>query len=110
MQASIPAGPRQDRRRRRPPSPRASKRRQLARRSRSFSVSSIEITRPSAGSSDTSAFKSVVIAGLVLEVKGDYCEQVRGILSDAGRVDAYPLDIVDADVACRHRPTRSAFR
>ena len=29
------------------------------------------------------------IAGLVLEVKGDFCEQVRGILEDAGRADDY---------------------
>ena len=44
----------------RPASPRASNRTQLARRSRSSSVSSIEMTRPSAGRSDTSAFSSVV--------------------------------------------------
>ncbi len=29
------------------------------------------------------------IAGLVLEVKGDFCEQVRGILADVGRADDY---------------------
>ena len=29
------------------------------------------------------------IAGLVLEVKGDFCGQVRGILNDAGRIDDY---------------------
>ena len=29
------------------------------------------------------------IAGLVLEVKGDFCHQVRGILNDAGRADDY---------------------
>ena len=29
------------------------------------------------------------IAGLVLEVKGDFCHQVRGILEDAGRADDY---------------------
>ena len=29
------------------------------------------------------------IAGLVLEVEGDFCHQVRGILTDAGRADDY---------------------
>jgi hypothetical protein len=29
------------------------------------------------------------VGGLVLEVKGDFCKQVRGILSDAGRGDDY---------------------
>ncbi len=29
------------------------------------------------------------VAGLVLEVKGDFCEQVRGILEDAGRGEDY---------------------
>ena len=29
------------------------------------------------------------IAGLVLEVKGDFCHQVRGILEDAGRAEDY---------------------
>ena len=29
------------------------------------------------------------VAGLVLEVKGDFCEQVRGILEDVGRGEDY---------------------
>ena len=39
------------------------------------------------------------IGGLVLEVKGDFCEQVRGILERAGRADDY----VEVSLTSRYR-------